>query len=245
MLLAIDVGNTNIVFEIYENERQKKQWRVETSEPLTETFQTIRSEFPYIKDIIVCSVVPKINDLLTKSGQQYFEAQPIFVTHENIDIEINIDQPEQLGADRMVGASAAVAFYQNPAVIVDFGTATTFDVIDVTGAHQGGIIAPGIHLSLSALEQAAAQLEIIQIEKPAKVIGGNTQDAMQSGIYWGYLGLIEGTIQRIADEMGVKPFVIATGGLAPLFEKGTDIFDIIDQDLIMRGLVHIHKVVKN
>ena len=146
-----------------------------------------------------------------------------------------------MGADRLVAAIAAQAYGQTPAVIVDFGTATTFDVINQDGAHIGGVIASGINLSLSALEQAAAQLPDIQIEKPSKVIGTNTKDAMQSGIYWGYMSLIEGVIAKITDEMEAKPFVIATGGLAPLFEKGTDIFDALDQDLIMKGLVHIHK----
>lgn len=246
MLLAIDAGNTNIVFALYEDETQKKQWRVET-----QAFKAIPSfdGMTDVSDVIICSVVPKINYTLTQACQQSLKIKPVFVTHKNIDIGINIDKPEQMGADRLVGTSAAIALYQtpykSPCVIVDFGTATTFDVIDEKGVHQGGIIAPGVNLSLSALEQAAAQLPDIQIEKPDAVIGKNTFHAMQSGIYYGYISMIEGLLKRISEEIGVKPFVIATGGLAPLFERGTDIFDITDQDLIMKGLVHIHKVIRN
>ncbi len=240
MLLAIDVGNTNICFALYDGEEQKQQWRIETK-----AFSNFRFEKGLaVDDIVICSVVPKINDGLKQSCETAFGITPVFITHENVDINIDIDIAKQLGADRLVGASAATAYYQAPAIIVDLGTATTFDVIDASGAHKGGVIAPGINLSLAALEQAAAQLPDIEIEKPAKVIGTNTKDAMQSGIYWGYMGLIEGTITRIAQEMGAKPFIIATGGLAPLFNRGTDIFDITDQDLIMKGLVHMHKVLQ-
>jgi type III pantothenate kinase len=186
--------------------------------------------------------VPQINDILVQACEAQFQVTPVFVRHENIDIKINIDKPAQLGTDRMVGASAAVAYYQAPCIIVDFGTATTFDVIDSEGVLQGGVISSGVNLSLSALEQAAAQLPDIQIEAPKQVVGKNTVDAMQSGIYWGYISMVEGVITKIAEEMGQKPYVIVTGGLAPLFERGTDIFNIIDQDLIMKGLVHMHKV---
>lgn len=240
MLLAIDAGNTNIVFALYEGEIQKQQWRVETTANLDSVFNDIKSA----TDVVICSVVPKVNDALTKACQQYFNITPDFITYQNIDVDVEIDTPEQMGTDRLVGASAAVEFYQSPAVIIDFGTATTFDVVNKGGVHQGGVIAPGVNLSLSALEQAAAQLPDIKIEKPDTIIGKNTLAAMQSGIYWGYISMIEGVLKRISKEIGTKPFVIATGGLAPLFEQGTDIFDIIDQDLIMKGLVHMHKVIK-
>lgn len=244
MLLAIDAGNTNICFAVYDDKTQKKLWRLETQKPVDDIFEEIKSEYPHIKDVIICSVVPITNEPLTKACQKYLDTTPDFITHENIDIKINIDTPKQLGADRMVGASAAVKFYQAPAIVVDFGTSTNFDVIDSNGAHCGGVLATGARLSLSALSDRAAQLPEIKIEKPKKVIGTNTIDAMQSGIYWGYIGLVEGTVKRISEEMGVKPFVIATGGLAPLYMQGTQIFDILDQDLLMKGLVHMHKVIK-
>ena len=242
MLLAIDAGNTNIVFALYDGREQVKQLRVET-----DGFKEIPSfdGLTEVKDIIICSVVPKVNEALTQACKNSFAIEPVFITHNNIDIKINIDKPEQMGTDRLVGASAARALYQAPCVVVDFGTATTFDVIDESATHQGGVIAPGVNLSLQALEQAAAQLPDIKIEKPSHIIGKNTLDAMRSGIYYGYISMIEGVVKRISEEMGAKPFIIATGGLAPLFERGTDIFDITDQDLIIKGLVHMHKIIKN
>ena len=244
MLLAIDAGNTNIVFAVYKGDDKQEQWRVETQKPCRETLASISNNYN-ISGVVICSVVPEVNDALTKLCDEAFKLNPIFITYENIDIETSLDNPKQLGADRMVGVSAAIAHYQTPVIIVDFGTATTFDVVDDKGMHLGGVIAPGVNLSLLALEQAASQLPDMKIEKPNKAIGTNTLDAMQSGIYYGYIGLIEGTIKRIIEELGTKPFVIATGGLAPLFDQGTDIFDSTDQDLIMRGLVHIHKVIQN
>jgi type III pantothenate kinase len=141
----------------------------------------------------------------------------------------------------LVNAVAVKENYQYPAVIVDFGTATTFDVVDGVGRYAGGVIAPGINLSLEALSMAAAKLPEVTVDKPSAIIGKNTKEAMQSGIYWGYVGLIEGTVRRIAEEMNSKPFVIATGGLAPLFSEGTDIFDATDSNLTMKGLVAIYK----
>ena len=238
MLLTIDAGNTNVCFAVYDGDKQLEFARVETGK----FKKTPSFEEKVITDIIICSVVPQVNEALIKACEKQFQVTPIFVTHENIDIPLNIETPAQLGTDRMVGASAAVAYYQNPCIVVDFGTSTNFDVVDATGAHIGGVLATGARLSLAALSDGAAQLPEIKIEEPSSVIGKNTVDAMQSGIYWGYISKVEGIIAQISKEMGGKPFVIGTGGLAPLFERGTDIFDIIDQDLIMKGLVHMHKV---
>ncbi len=245
MLLAIDAGNTNIVFAVYNGEEKLNQWRVETHKLSSDIFSEIQSDFSDIDDVIICSVVPKINDALVENCQEFFNVQADFVTHENIDIEIKIDKPQQLGTDRMVGASAAVQLCKTPIIVVDFGTSTNFDVIDAKGAHCGGVLATGAKLSLSALEQAAAQLPNIEIAKPQNIIGTNTLDAMQSGIYWGYIAMVEGLIVKIKTEMNEENIsVVATGGLAPLFEQGTDMFDIMDQDLIMKGLLHMHKVIK-
>lgn len=245
MLLAIDIGNTNIVFALYDGEDQKGIWRVETKADCSKLFLDLKA-FD-VQDAVACSVVPNVNEKITNLALEHLGVTPVFITSDNIDIQIETDVPAQMGADRFVGASAVKAIYQTPAIIIDFGTATTFDVLDGKGAHQGGIIAPGVNLSLQALENAAAQLPNIKIEKPSQVIGKNTKEAMQSGIYWGYISLIEGNVKRISDEMqsNKPPFIVATGGLAPLFEKGTDIFDVMDQDLIMKGLVHMHKVLKN
>lgn len=245
MLLAIDAGNTNIVFAIYDGEKQVEQCRfethLETDSNIAKLINEIAQKYPDIKNAIISSVVPKVNDALDKACTYLLRVEPVFVSHENIDVEITLDKPDEIGADRLVNAVAVLSDYKAPAIVVDFGTATTFDVINGQGQYCGGVIAPGINLSLRALGMAAAKLPDIDVAKPDKVIGTNTVDAMQSGIYWGYIGLIEGTLKRIADEMGTKPLVIATGGLAPLFDTGTDMIDTIDSDLIMKGLLRIQK----
>ena len=238
MLLAIDIGNTNIVFAVYDGNQQIQKWRHETNASVSAGLDSCQSD---IQNVIVSSVVPSKNDELTTACEGKFNQTPKFVSAENVGIKIDLDDPKQAGADRLVNAVAVLNEYKKPAIIVDFGTATTFDVINADGAYAGGVIAPGINLSLKALGDAAAQLPDLKIEKPAQVIGKNTVDAMQSGIYWGYIGLIEGTIKRIQDEMGCECLVLATGGLAPLFAKGTDIIETIDPDLTLKGLVHIHK----
>jgi len=244
MLLTIDIGNTNIVFALYEGEKQIEQARMETTGKIPESINDIAQKYPNISDVIVSSVVPKANEAAEKSCAYLLKVEPVFVTHENAGIEIDLDSPDEVGADRLVNAVAVQAHYKKPAVIIDFGTATTFDVIDGNGTYSGGVIAPGINLSMTALHMAAAQLPELTVESTEKVIGKNTKDAMQSGIYWGYIGLIEGTVKRISAEMGLKnaeqPFVLATGGLAPLFMQGTDVIDAMDQDLTMKGLVCIH-----
>lgn len=241
MLLAIDAGNTNVVFAIYDGQEQLEQCRLETTGNIPEVMNDIAQKYPGISNVIISSVVPKINDALEKSCSYLLKTEPVFVTHKNAGIQIDIDRPEQLGADRLVGAVAAVNFYQAPAVVVDFGTSTNFDVINAEGVHCGGVLATGAKLSLAALVSAAEKLSDIAIEQPNKVIGRNTVDAMQSGIYHGYISMVEGMVEKITAEMGVKPFVIATGGLATLFDKGTDVFDVVDPDLLMKGLVHIHE----
>lgn len=241
MLLAIDAGNTNIVFAVYNGLEKMAQWRGETGAGCAVALSEVASKYSNIEAVIISSVVPKMNDSLIRHCQIEFDINPVFITHENAGIVITIDHPEQVGADRLVDAVAVLAHYQYPAVIVDFGTATTFDVVDAQGRYCGGVIAPGVNLSLEALYLAAAKLPKVDVAHPEKVIGRNTKDAMQSGIYFGYLGLIEGVIKRISEDMGVKPYIIGTGGLAPLFAEGTDIIDIIDPDLIMKGLVHIYE----
>ena len=236
MLLAIDIGNTNIVFAVYDGNEQKSITRCETHGDIEQPFKKISK----IDAVIISSVVPKVNKNITALCVEYFDVEPVFVNDKNVGIEIVTDKPEEVGADRLVNAVTILTEYQKPAVIVDFGTATTFDVINAEGQYCGGVIAPGINLSLDALHKAAAKLPEVGVEKPPSVIGKNTKDAMQSGIYWGYVGLIEGTIRRVADEMGATPFIVATGGLAPLFAQGIEMVDAIDPDLTMKGLVHIH-----
>jgi len=160
-----------------------------------------------------------------------------------VDLGINIllDRPEEVGADRLVNAVAAHQCYQGPMIVIDFGTATTFDVVDADGNYCGGAIAPGINLSLEALHMAAAKLPRVAIGRPRSVIGKATVPAMQSGIFWGYVGLIEGLVKRIQEEFGSDMLVVATGGLAPLFAEATKVIDKLDPDLTLRGLLEIHR----
>ena len=157
-------------------------------------------------------------------------------------IEVRVDPGTRVGADRLVNTLSAWRTYGGDIIVIDFGTATTIDVVGADGAYEGGIIAPGVNLALKALETAATALPEIDVTKPEKVIGLNTVACMQSGIYWGYVSLIEGLCRRIMDERGRKMKVIATGGLSPLFARGTDVIDAVDGDLTLRGLAAIHEL---
>ncbi len=254
MLLVIDVGNTNTVFAVFENEELKHSWRCKTETSrssdeyavfLKQLFDLIQIKWSDIHDVIVSSVVPDANFHLTGFCQKYVGNEPFFVDANSCDIEIDLDNPDEIGADRIVNAVAVAANYSLPAVVIDFGTATTFDVIDKGGVYRGGVIAAGIRLSAEALTKRAAKLPQINIEKPDKVIGKSTMAAMKSGMYWGYIGLIETIISKISDEMGCKPFVVATGGLAPLYAEELSIIDIVDDNLIFKGLVEIYKNEQN
>ena len=253
MLLAIDAGNTNIVFAVFDEDQKQvgSTWRIHTNSartaheymalllPLMERDGVTDGD---LSDAIISSVVPAANAALESLCTKAFGVKPVFVTSDLLKdkITINIDSPEQAGADRLVNAVAVCKHYQTPAVVVDFGTATNFDVIGSNNSYDGGVISPGINLSIEALYKAAAKLPLVDVARPQKTIGKNTVEAMQSGIYWGYIGLIEGTLKRIEAELGVKPYVIATGGLAPLFADGTDVIDSIDQDLTLKGLLEIY-----
>ncbi len=153
---------------------------------------------------------------------------------------VDIDNPAEVGADRLVNAIAVQAHYKTPAIVIDFGTATTFDVIDARGRYVGGVIAPGVNLSSQALYQAASKLPKVSVEKPERVIGKGTVSAMQSGIFWGYTAMIEGIVARISSEMNAKPFVIATGGLAGIFRESLPVIEVVDDDLTLKGLIRIY-----
>ena len=251
LLLAIDAGNTNTNFAIFKNGTPLAKWRIHTVHHRTaDEYVAILSQLllnedikkERIANIIIASVVPPIMIALNKLCTNYFGVKPLIVG-ENVKspIKIRLDTPTEVGADRIVNAVASNKLYKKPAIIIDFGTATTFDVVDAGGAYCGGVIAPGINLSLSALQEAASKLPMVWIKKPAKVIGTNTKEAMQSGIYWGYIGLIEGVVDRIKKEMKTKPVVIATGGLAPMFAESTKVIEKIEPDLTLIGLNEIFK----
>ena len=250
MLLAVDVGNTNTVFALFKGDDLFQSWRCKTETSrsgdeyavfLNQLFALSKTDLTAIADVIVSSVVPEANFHIESFCKKYIHCDPLFVDNKNVDIKIDLDQPAEVGADRIVNAVAVMAHYNTPAVVIDFGTATTFDVIDKGGEYRGGVIAPGIRLSVEALTRRAAKLPQINISKPERVIGKNTLEAMQSGIYWGYIGLIEGILSRIQDEMKVKSTVIATGGLAPLYTQSTKMINIVDENLILKGLLEIYK----
>jgi type III pantothenate kinase len=252
MLLAIDAGNTNIVFAVFDGEEVKGEWRASTHTDRTadelgvwlmQLLTTAGLTRADITKAIIASVVPAMVFGLKTLCRRYFQCDPVVVGDENVElgIEVLLDRPEEVGADRLVNAVAAHMEYSGPLIVIDFGTATTFDVIDASGNYCGGAIAPGINLSLEALHMAAAKLPRVAIGRPKQVIGKATVPAMQSGIFWGYVGLIEGLVNRIQEEHGSKMLVVATGGLAPLFAEATPVIDRLDSDLTLRGLLEIHR----
>ncbi len=249
MLLAVDVGNTNVVFALFDGREIKARWRVATDARRTGDeyavwlLQLLEIEGfnrADIEKIIVGSVVPRAIHNLTVLAQKYFGVEPLIAGQDNADwgIEIDVDQPRALGADRALNAIAAHEKYDGDLIVIDFGTATTFDAIDFNGAYKGGIIAPGINLSLDALVGNTAKLPRIAIEKPHSdsVIGRNTEDQMLIGVFWGYVAMIEGLVARMRQEIGRPVRVVATGGLALLFDEHTDLFDAVDSDLTLDGL---------
>jgi type III pantothenate kinase len=252
-LLAIDAGNTNTVFAVCEGEEIRGRWRVATRHDrtadeyaamLAQLMRLVGLETDQVREVIISSVVPQGLFALRMLARHYFHVEPMIVGQGvKLGIEVLVDRPAEVGADRLVNAVAGHVLYGGPLVIVDFGTATTFDVVDAAGNYRGGIIAPGINLALEALHQAAASLPRIAIERPPSVIGKSTVPAMQSGIFWGYVGLIEGLVARIKQEFGspVPVKVVATGGLAPLFEAATDAIEHADPDLTIEGLREIHR----
>lgn len=252
MLLAIDIGNTNIVFALCDAAETRAQWRIRTDAHRTADEYAVwlltlmeRGAFKAedITAAIISSVVPDANFQVKSFVRQYLKCDPQLLSSGNLDIgmPILLDNPKELGADRLINAFAAWETWKQALVVIDFGTATTFDVVSGKGEYLGGVIAPGVNLSLEALQHAAAKLHGIAITHPGAVIGKNTTAAMQSGIFYGYAGLIEGIVSRIKAERGdEKMLVIATGGLAPLYADATPLIDHVDADLTIRGLRLIH-----
>jgi type III pantothenate kinase len=250
MLLAIDCGNTNTVFAVFEGDEIRGHWRIATQAArtadeyavwLTQLMSLSGLTVDDIDVAMVSTVVPGKRRNIVELLQKYFSVTPLVVRDPNVElgIEVLIERPEQVGADRLVNAVGAHIRHPGDLIAVDFGTGTTFDIIDAAGNFRGGIIAPGINLSVEALYMAGALLPRINIEKPEKVIGGATVPAMQSGVFWGYVSMIEGMIPRIVAEYGKPMKVVATGGLAPLFSGVCDIIDAVEPDLTLIGLVEI------
>lgn len=249
MLLAIDVGNTNVVFALFDGRSIKARWRIATDPRRTgdeyavwlmQLLQIEGVDRGAISQIIVSTVVPRALHNLEVLAEKYFKTRLLVagVGAASYAIDIDVDEPRSLGADRAVNAVAAHAKYPGDLIVVDFGTATTFDVVDFNGAYKGGIIAPGINLSLDALVGNTAKLPRIAIESPRgnSVIGRNTEDQMLIGVFWGYVAMMEGLIARMRSEIGRPAKVVATGGLAILFQQHSTIFDAVDPDLTLDGL---------
>ena len=253
MLLAIDAGNTNLVFALVDGGAIKARWRIATDPRRTADeysvwlHQLLELEGLSKGDVdavIVATVVPRALHNLEVLSSKYFGVEPLIAGQGKAawPLRLDVDEPQNVGADRALNAMAAHAKHKGALIVVDFGTATTFDVVDSSGAYKGGIIAPGINLSLDALVSAAAMLPRIAIEAPADttVIGRTTESQMLIGIYWGYVAMMEGLVARMKLELGAAVTVVATGGLADLFDKHTDIFDAIEPDLTIQGLSLLH-----
>ena len=247
MLLAIDAGNTNIVFAVYDGERWRGVWRLMMHVSRTSDeygvwlVSLLKTQGIVVGDIdraVIGTVVPAALYHLRMLCRQWFAVEPLLASvKQDWGFSIKVDNPDEVGVDRLLNGLAGYQIYGGPLAVIDFGTATTFDVVDSEGNYCGGVIAPGINLSVEALHQAAARLPRIGVGRPRResVIGRDTVSAMRSGVFWGYIGLIEGLVERIRQEVGIMK-VVATGGLSTLFSEGTKVFDHVDLMLTLNGL---------
>lgn len=247
MLLVLDIGNTNTVIGIYEGKKLLEHWRLETKKERTsdecgillkELFQFANLSFEDIQGIVVSSVVPPLDFAIDRMSQRYLKQKPVHINQESKSpIKIKIDHPNELGADRIVNAVAGFKNYGGPLIIVDFGTATTFDYINEKGEYRGGLITPGISISNEALFENASKLPHVEIKKPKRVIGKNTIESVQAGVYYGYIGLVDEIIRRMIKEIGgKKPKVIATGGFTSLIVPESKTIQKADAFLTLEGL---------
>ncbi|GAB4264838.1 type III pantothenate kinase [Thermincola ferriacetica] len=251
MLLVLDVGNTNIVLGVFEGANLLNSWRIATDKQkaVDEYGVQIRVLFDYsgvkpqkIKDVIISSVVPPVTPILEGMAKKYFNAKPMVVGPGiKTSISIKYDNPREVGADRIVNAVAARALYKGPLIVVDFGTATTFCAISESGEYLGGAIAPGVGISMEALFTRAAKLPRVELIRPKNVIGKNTVSSMQSGIFYGFVGQVDGIIKRIKEEMGADAYVVATGGLAELIGRESRMIDVVNKNLTLEGLRIIYE----
>jgi type III pantothenate kinase len=246
MLLAIDCGNTNTIFSIWDGNEFISTWRTATDHQRTAdqyfvwlsslmSLQNIKAD---ISDVIISSTVPRVVFNLRVLSDRYFNTRPIVVGKPDckVPIDVRVDAGTAVGPDRIVNSVAGYDLFGGNLIIVDFGTATTFDVVDKDGAYVGGVIAPGVNLSLQALHQMAAALPHVDIARPKEVIGTNTVACMQSGVFWGYIGLVKEICRKIIEEKQEVMKIIATGGLAPLLQSSDQLFEAVEDNLTMHGL---------
>ena len=255
MLLAIDCGNTNTIFSIWDGNEFISTWRTATDHQRTAdqyfvwlsslmSLQNIKAD---ISDVIISSTVPRVVFNLRVLSDRYFNTRPIVVGKPDckVPIDVRVDAGTAVGPDRIVNSVAGYDLFGGNLIIVDFGTATTFDVVDKDGAYVGGVIAPGVNLSLQALHQMAAALPHVDIARPKEVIGTNTVACMQSGVFWGYIGLVKEICRKIIEEKQEVMKIIATGGLAPLLQSSDQLFEAVEDNLTMHGLRLIFDCNKN
>lgn len=253
MLLAIEQGNTNTLFAVHDGESWIAQWRSATESTrtadeyavwLSQLLAMANLKLGDLDACIISSVVPQSIFNLRNLSRRYLHVEPLVIgENAELGVPVRIDKPSEAGADRLVNALGAHVKYEGPLIVIDSGTATTFDVVGADGGFEGGVIAPGINLSMQALHDAAAKLPRIAIQRPERdrVVGTDTVTAMQSGVFWGYIAMIEGMIARIKAERPEPFTVVATGGVVSLFEGATDAIDHFDPDLTIRGLLEIHR----
>jgi type III pantothenate kinase len=251
MLLVIDVGNSNTSLGVYRNEELLAHWRLTTSPSRTvdeygvlarNLFELAQMEINDIEAIAVASVVPPLNHTIRIMAEVYFNLTPLFIDHTtDIGLKISYEPASDVGVDRIVDAVAAVSRHGKPCIVVDFGTATTFNAVNSAGEYIGGLIAPGIMISAEALFSRTSKLPRVDIKRPQKVIASSTIESMQSGLYYGYSGLVDGVLRRMIDEMGEKPRIIATGGLARLIATGSQLIEKVDDNLTLEGLRLIYQ----
>ena len=246
MLLAIDIGNTEITLGVFEGEELRATWHLATrihrvadeyAALLMNLLQHQNIKLESIREIAICCVVPPLLSTVVDMCRRYFSIKPLVVgAGVKTGVRVRMDNPREVGADRIVNAAAAHRLYGGPVIITDFGTATTFDVVSKEGDYLGGVIAPGIGIAAEALFIRAAMLPRVELTRPARVIGSNTNSAMQSGIIYGYIGLVEGIVSRIQKELGEKATVISTGGYADLIANETRVIKAVNHDITLIGL---------
>jgi type III pantothenate kinase len=249
MLLAVDVGNTQTVFGLFEDDQLRADWRVATRREVTgdeiglllrALFDERGLESEEVHGVIVSSVVPDLNATMAEAMRRFCRAEPLFIgPGVKTGMPILYENPHEVGADRIVNAVAAVARYGTPIIVLDFGTATTFDVVSRDGEYLGGVIAPGLAISAEALFERAARLHRVDLRRPPRVIGRTTEQSLQAGLFLGYASLVEGLVARIREELGEPAKVIATGGLAASFAPAVGCFDAVDPGLTLEGLRRI------